>query len=736
MRRALSTATAARLDRNLQQLFDKPPVSAHAFARETAGLFGYSLPPTRTPWTSAARASAERARRLAARVAASPLSLTATVKLLDALSDELCSVLDVTELVLNVHPAKDVVRDAAEANALLTSFMNELNTDVGLYQALKDAMDRVTYVNEPQPSEQTKTVAELLMRDFQKSGIHLSGNDRRKFVAVSDDILSLGNRFVRACSQFSCESVEVENGRNRLLGVDERLVKQLTKQGQSKTAIIPIDNSVIPAMILKTARDEDVRRIVYLAMNSSNEEALWTVEEMLRKRAELAKLLGKVSYAQLWLSDKMARSPETVMRFLTALSAENKPLAIAEVGKLQDIKRAHGRTNNSQILAWDELFYSQFLNASVANTTPASAVVGSLRAYFSVGTVIAGISALLQRLYGLRLEPATALPGETWHADVRKVHIVHEDEGVVGVVYLDLFARSDGDGAAKFDGAAQFTVRCSRRVDDYEEFCGERRSGLRAPDSEVVRIQDGRATLYQLPIVVLVTQFDRPASTGVPCLLGLNEVETLFHEMGHVMHSVMARTDYQHISGTRCALDFVEVPSNFLQSFARDDEVLASIGTHYSTGEKVPIEMIRNIRARHDVLESVEKQKQIKMAVLDQMYHSAEQMESVNFDTTRMLRSVQNEIHVIPYAEGTHWQTQFSHLFSYGASYYSYFWARRVSDALRDRMFSGLSGEDSLREGGEVIKNELLQWGGGRDPWVGLGKAGIDIDDLSRHINQ
>ncbi|KAJ3063267.1 Mitochondrial intermediate peptidase, partial [Rhizoclosmatium hyalinum] len=204
--------------------------------------------------------------------------------------------------------------------------------------------------------------------------------------------------------------------------------------------------------------------------------------------------------------------------------------------------------------------------------------------------------------------------------------------------------------------------------------------------------------------------------------------------MGHVIHSVLARTDYQHISGTRCALDFVEVPSNLLESFARDFGVLQSIGVHYRSGKQVPIDLIRGVKARQGMLEGLERQKQVKMAVLDQYYHS-EQMDAANFDSTMVLQQAQSKFHVIPYVDGTQWQTQFSHLFSYGASYYSYFWARRVSDAIQARVFgaernSYLHQKDRLREGGEVVRNELLNWGGGRDPWIGLDKAGIDVDVL------
>ncbi|ORY41411.1 zincin [Rhizoclosmatium globosum] len=703
-----SLTTSAR-NGSIQRYFDTPSSELGLGLKRgsgvnRSGLFGYGRSESLSSdeWTRAAQETVSRASRLAQRISQSqsqsPLPLTKSVKMLDALSDQLCAVLDATELVLNVHPDKKVVQDAANGNALLTSFMNSLNTDVSLYNALKASIDAQQFIPQPPPSNQTKVVADLLMKDFQKSGIHLSGSQRAQFVKLSDDILNLGNKFSRASSSIS------------------------------RLAIIPTDDSSILSHILRYARDEDVRRLVYTAANQSSEEDVWTLEELLRKRMQLARVLGKKSYADMWLGDKMAQSPERVMQFLENVSNGNWDLAKQDIARLESIKKEFVKGVNGRA------FYTQFLSP-VGNVPAVSG--DELKPYFSVGTTLQGISDLLGDLYGIRLEPVFDIAdGETWHPDVRKVHVVHESEGVIGVVYMDLFMREKGVEVDKFDGAAQFTVRCSRRLDDYEQYCEEPRAGLRSPQTEVTRrTEEGTNGLYQLPIVVLVTQFERPTKE-TPALLSLNEVETLFHEMGHVIHSVLARTDYQHISGTRCALDFVEVPSNLLESFARDFGVLQSIGVHYRSGKQVPIDLIRGVKARQGMLEGLERQKQVKMAVLDQYYHS-EQMDVANFDTTMVLRQVQSKFHVIPYVDGTQWQTQFSHLFSYGASYYSYFWARRVSDAIQARVFgaeknSYLHQKDRLREGGEVVRNELLKWGGGRDPWIGLDKAGIDVEVLGR----
>ena len=241
---------------------------------------------------------------------------------------------------------------------------------------------------------------------------------------------------------------------------------------------------------------------------------------------------------------------------------------------------------------------------------------------------------------------------------------------------------------------------------------------------------------------------------------------------------MLARTDLQHIAGTRCPLDFVEVPSNFLELFARCPKVLSTFARHYRTGEPLAdLDLLRRHRLASISLQSLETQNQLQMALLDQAYHaglnrfssfsssdttSTSTFSASNLDSTAILRDIQNKYNVIPFVEGTAWQVQFSHLFSYGASYYSYFWARRwgnrifrllfAASAMNSQTKSQLSvtqphlhpPDSSLivhlgvttttipmrdwRASGELVRRELLGWGGGRDPWIGLENIGVVRD--------
>jgi intermediate peptidase len=215
---------------------------------------------------------------------------------------------------------------------------------------------------------------------------------------------------------------------------------------------------------------------------------------------------------------------------------------------------------------------------------------------------------------------------------------------------------------------------------------------------------------------------------------------------------MLARTDFQHIAGTRCALDFVEVPSILMEYFAKNPYILSCIASD-SSNKSVPTELFKTHFTNSTALESLETHHQIQLAVLDQVYHSSASLErftgqpSSSFaSSTDILCAVQSKLNVFEYVPGTSPQTHFTHLLTYGASYYSYFWSRKWAKRLWTELFEkSLSNLDDRsnnyellerlalddgrgggwRRGGDLLKQELLGVGGGRDPWVGLEALGI-----------
>ncbi len=411
-------------------------------------------------------------------------------------------------------------------------------------QVLRDVLSDEDVVKSLSP--EAHQTALIFWRDFEKSGIDLPPAQRERFVSLSTDILVLGRQFLNETAaprppariQYS----ELKGLEDLGMGARLRLQAQVTKRD-----LLVYPGSLQAQMIMRSAPAEEPRRKVYMAANSSTPEQIELLERLLRARAELARLVGKESYAHMTLSDKMAKSPgrscpfscvspltqvaENVHHFLNALADHTRPYARRALRSLSMRKQAHLNTPPfPTIQAWDRDYYCPPEPPAPPISLPP----------LTLGTVFMALSRLFQALYGVSLRLAETSSGEVWHSDVRKLEVVDEDQGVLGWIYADLFARSGKPG-----GAAHYTVRCSRRTDDDDE-----QGDLQyADDQDRAIVQDsqefessktfripGQAVTFQLPVVVLLCEFTRPTIGRGATVLDWHEVLTLFHEMGHAMH--------------------------------------------------------------------------------------------------------------------------------------------------------------------------------------------------------
>jgi len=344
---------------------------------------------------------------------------------------------------------------------------------------------------------------------------------------------------------------------------------------------------------------------------------------------------------------------------------------------------------------------------------------------------------------------------------------VDESNRLVAVLYADLFSRP-----GKSPNPAHFTLRCSRQISDEEiqEAAGE---GIAPFDNAVDKATDGMAAnmdpatgkMYTLPTIALICDFTDPryssslsnfSSRNIqkPTLLTFNELRTLFHEMGHAVHSILGRTQLQNVSGTRCATDFAELPSVLMEHFATAPEVLGLWARHYETDKPLPYGMVAERLEIEKRCQGAEIESQVLLAMLDQRYHgiTAAQMSnsmsdpslasssnlsgpgvgmglakafgmgrgasvSGGFDSTRVYREVYDQHCSIPEPAGTAWQGFFGHLFGYGATYYSYLFDRAIASKMWNDVFQATDEGALDRRQGEKFRTEVLRWGGGRGPW-------------------
>lgn len=404
------------------------------------------------------------------------------------------------------------------------------------------------YKHSPPLSAAETQVALTFLRDFEKSGIDLPPALRARFVELSDDLLVLGRTFLSAASSGPDTStlIEIPNPDKLLAGMGAQFIEALPRSGGgwSRRITKSRDTSVYVApgsweaqMIARYARGGEARRLVYTGGMRQDPERIDVLETMLIRRAELAGVLGKETWADVALADKMAKTPANVMGFLSSLAAHHRPFAAADVDTLARVKAAYltGNTvadtssNAPTLHAWDRDYYTEKYLMTLSPT----ASLPPISPYFSTGTVMTGLSRLFSKLYGISFRPAEVVPGEVWHPTVRKLEVVDEVEGTIGVIYCDLFGRE-----GKPPSAAHYTVRCSRRVDDDDVGGDELPSdfGQFGPGLEVEgEVLKGKQGRFQLPIVVLTTDFGR-VEKNQPCLLSWSDVETLFHEMGHAIH--------------------------------------------------------------------------------------------------------------------------------------------------------------------------------------------------------
>ncbi|KAK4188385.1 hypothetical protein QBC35DRAFT_496600 [Podospora australis] len=723
-----ATTNARHDDFILRDIFDSPgqfkqwkrESRASQSGEKTVGLFNNAYLAHPDGFLHFAQVSLSRARSLVDQVLKSESreDYRVIVRRLDRLSDTLCRVLDMADFVRVTHPQPGIQRSANEAWDLVYQYMNELNTTTGLHEQLTKAMadPEVTKMW----TEEEMAVATVLELDFSKSAVNFGKEHRDRFVALSSEISTVASRFVQ---EMAPEVPRLVFPSSQVRGMDPTEARSVTHHG--KTYLMTL--SAQASIALRSVHGPDTRKLLYYASRTASSHSVKLLEYLMRLRSELAHLSGFDSYGHLALRDRMmAGSPEAVEKFLQALAKSTNPKAKTEVDDLVQEKR---KTLPSEPLyPWDKDYYSEAIRRSMITATRD----GDLSSYFSLGVVMQGLSRLFNRLYGIRLVPRCPLPGETWHSDVRRLDVISDTDGLVAVLYCDLFYRP-----GKSPNPAHFTVRCSREIfpDEVSEAWEQSQREQKRQNGDMPTFESpefaandgmafskqlgGTGTIKQLPTIALVCDFQHTAaSVNSPALLSFHQLETLFHEMGHAIHSILARTSFQNVSGTRCATDMAELPSTLMEYFAADPSVLAEFARHYETDEPLPYKLVTEKLRLANRFEASDTENQIILAMLDQKLHSPLASQQ-DFDSTAIYSGLQHQYSSSPPDPyGTRWQGFFGHLSGYGSTYYSYLFDRVLAQRVWDVVFaSGKNGAALQRENGERLKENLLKWGGGRDPW-------------------
>ncbi len=570
----------------------------------------------------------------------------------------------------------------------VTAFFSSLSQNLALYDKFK------VIQNSPEFSKLStaqKKVIENALRDFRLGGAELTDAQKPRFAQIQDEQAILGKAFSDHVLDATDGFVHLIADKAELAGLPEDAItaaadtaKQKNLEGWAFSLHFP---SYYPVM--QYSENRALRQLMYqayvtraseLAPQFTNGKLEWDNTEnmlaQLRLRDEEARMLGFANYASLSIAPKMANTISEVNQFLADIAKKSKPFAQKDWDELQAFA-------NTELQPWDIPYYSEKLKQARYSFSE-----NELKQYFPLPKVLEGLFGVIQTLFGVKIHQAD-LP--TWHADVQSFSVSNEDGEIVAYFYLDPYARPGKRGGAWMDDA-----RGRRELANGE---------------------------IQIPVAYLVCNFAPPVKVDGQLrqpTITHDDVITLFHESGHGLHHLLTQVGALGVSGINgVEWDAVELPSQFMENFCWEWEVLEKMTAHAETGASLPKALFDKMLAAKNFQNGLSTLRQIVMSLTDWRLHST-------FDTAKakdkavleLSRNTSIEFNIIPQPEISRWINSFSHIFAggYAAGYYSYKWAEVLSaDAYSAfEEAAKLNGSVLDQQTGKRYRQEILEVGGSR----------------------
>jgi len=582
---------------------------------------------------------------------------------------------------LNMVLNSPELREVYNANLpKITQYYAELSQNLALFQKYKAIRSSSAYsaLNAAQ-----KKIIENELRDFRLGGAELPEDKKARFMAIQEELSALTSKFsdnlLDATNAYTC-LVEDENDLSGL-PADERQVAAEAAQEAQKSGWLFTLKAPSYGPVMQYADNRALRESMYRAYTTRASELLsdgakidWNntplMTQLLKLRAEEAQMLGFANFAELSLASKMADTPKQVAEFLLELAHRAKPFAQQDLEQLRAFAAAELGLKDMQ--AWDTGYVSEKLRQQRYAFSEQE-----VKQYFPEDAVLAGLFGLVEKLFGLQIKHSTA---PVWHEAVRFFDIRDSEGALIGQFYLDLYARASKRGGAWMDDA-------------------------------ITRRRTAKG--IQTPVAYLNCNFASPLG-GKPALFTHDEVITLFHEFGHGLHHLLTQVEELGVSGINgVEWDAVELPSQFMENFCWEWDVLQGMTRHADTNEKLPRDLYDKMIAAKNFQSGLQMLRQIEFSLFDLRLHSDYDANG-QLSVQQLLDEVRKEVAVIIPPPFNRFQNSFSHIFAggYAAGYYSYKWAEVLSaDAY------SLFEENGVLDAatGSHFREQILAVGGSRD---------------------
>ncbi|ADB36986.1 M3 family metallopeptidase [Spirosoma linguale] len=526
---------------------------------------------------------------------------------------------------------------------------------------------------------------EKMYKNFVRNGAALTADKQTRLRQINGDVSVLTLKFGQNLLAENNTYALIIDKADDLSGLPASVVAAAAEEAKKRKLtgnkwVFTLQNpSIMP--FLQYADNRALREQLlkaYLERGNHNDEHdnKAIMANMVSLRAEKAQLLGYDNHAAYVLEESMAQTPDKVAQLLNQLWSATVPVAKQEAADLQamldkDEKANPGR--NQKLASWDWRYYAEKLRKEKYALDEQE-----LRPYFSLESVRDGIFMLTNRLYGLRFEPRTDIPA--YHEEATAYEVKEADGRHIGIIYMDFFPR-----ASKRGGAWMTSYR-RQEVDNGKKIA---------------------------PVVSIVCNFSRP-SGDAPALLTLNETSTFFHEFGHALHGLLSNVHYGSQSGTSVPRDFVELPSQIMENWAVEPEMLRLFAKHYKTGAVIPDALVDKIKRSSLFNQGFETSEYLAASLLDMAYHTLKPDQTPT-DVLAFEKQAMDKIGLIDQIPPRYRSTYFQHIFSggYSAGYYSYIWSAVLdADAFEVFKQKGLFDPKSAQS----FRKNVLEKGGTEDP--------------------